>query len=88
MLPGCAYVRTHPSANTNVTGSSVATDGSAPGCSFRRIMDLRDIDGSAPDVIIIYMGVNDFARDIPLAPSSPLPFRQKAYLPPSAAPMS
>lgn len=54
------------SANTNVTGSSVATDGSAPGCSFRRIMDLRDIDGSAPDVIIIYMGVNDFARDIPL----------------------
>lgn len=54
------------SANTNVLGNSMALDGSAPGCSFRRIMDLSDIDGSAPDVIIIYMGVNDFARDFPV----------------------
>ena len=54
------------SANTNVTGNSVAADGSAPGCSFRRIMDLKGADGTSPDVIIIYMGVNDFARDIPL----------------------
>ena len=54
------------SANTNVTGNSLATDGSAPGCSFRRIMDLKGADGTSPNVIVIYMGVNDFARDIPL----------------------
>ena len=54
------------SANTNVTGHTVAMDGSAPGCSFRRVMDLRGADGASPDVIIIYMGVNDFARDIPV----------------------
>nr|WP_308626247.1 SGNH/GDSL hydrolase family protein [uncultured Eisenbergiella sp.] len=54
------------SSNTNVTGNSLAADGSAPGCSFRRIMDLKKADGSSPDIIIIYMGVNDFARDIPV----------------------
>lgn len=50
------------SANTDVTGNSLAMDGSAPGCSIRRVMDLRGTDGSSPDVIIIYMGINDFAR--------------------------
>lgn len=50
------------SSNTDVTGNSFRTDGSAPGCSFRRIMDLRGADGSSPDIIIVYMGINDFAR--------------------------
>lgn len=50
------------SANTNVTGNSLALDGSAPGCSIRRIVDLKGKDESVPDVIIIYMGINDFSR--------------------------
>lgn len=50
------------SANTNMTGNSLAMDGSAPGCSIRRIVDLRAADGTAPDIIIVYMGINDFSR--------------------------
>ncbi len=50
------------SSNTNMTGNSLAMDGSAPGCSTRRVMDLRGADGSIPDVIIVYMGINDFSR--------------------------
>lgn len=50
------------SSNTNMTGNSLAMDGSAPGCSTRRVVDLRGADGSVPDVIIIYMGINDFSR--------------------------
>ena len=34
----------------------------SPGRSIRRLVDLRGTDGSSPDVIIIYMGINDFAR--------------------------
>ena len=37
------------SANTDVTGNSLAMDGSAPGCSIRRVMDLRGTDGSSPE---------------------------------------
>ena len=59
---GMVLCRNASSANTNVTGNSLALDGSAPGCSIRRVMDLRGTDGSSPDVIIIYMGINDFAR--------------------------
>lgn len=59
---GMVLCRNASSANTNVTGNSLALDGSAPGCSIRRIVDLRGADGSSPDVIIIYMGINDFAR--------------------------
>ena len=59
---GMVLCRNASSANTDVTGNSLALDGSAPGCSIRRVMDLRGTDGSSPDVIIIYMGINDFAR--------------------------
>lgn len=65
-LTGMELLSNASSANTNVMGNSLQTDGSAPGCSFRRIMDLQGKDGTAPDVIIIYMGVNDFARSFPL----------------------
>ena len=59
---GMVLCRNASSANTDVTGNSLALDGSAPGCSIRRIVDLKGTDGSNPDVIIIYMGINDFAR--------------------------
>ena len=59
---GMVLCRNASSANTDVTGNSLALDGSAPGCSIRRIVDLEGTDGSNPDVIIIYMGINDFAR--------------------------
>ena len=59
---GMVLCRNASSANTDVTGNSLAMDGSAPGCSIRRIVDLKGTDGSNPDVILIYMGINDFAR--------------------------
>ena len=59
---GMVLCRNASSANTDVTGNSLALDGSAPGCSIRRIVDLKGTDGSNPDVIIMYMGINDFAR--------------------------
>ena len=59
---GMVLCRNASSANTDVAGNSLALDGSAPGCSIRRIVDLKGIDGSTPDVIVIYMGINDFAR--------------------------
>ena len=59
---GMTLCRNASSANTDVTGNSLALDGSAPGCSIRRLVDLQGADGSSPDVIIIYMGINDFAR--------------------------
>ena len=59
---GMVLCRNASSANTDVTGNSLALDGSAPGCSIRRLVDLRGTDGSSPDVIIIYMGIHDFAR--------------------------
>ena len=59
---GMVLCRNASSANTDVTGNSLALDGSAPGCSIRRIVDLKGTDGSNPDVIIIYMGINYFAR--------------------------
>ena len=59
---GMVLCRNASSANTDVTGNSLALDGSAPGCSIRRIVDLKGTEGSNPDVIIIYMGINDFAR--------------------------
>ena len=59
---GMVLCRNASSANTDVTGNSLALDGYAPGCSIRRIVDLKGTDGSNPDVIIIYMGINDFAR--------------------------
>lgn len=52
------------SAST-VCGSSHAEDSSA-GCSNRRLLELRGADGSVPDVILVYMGANDFFRAVEL----------------------
>lgn len=55
------------SSNTDVSGDSSDTTGSAPGCSFKRINDLTPgDDGPAPDILIVFMGVNDFLRSVEL----------------------
>nr|WP_308626246.1 SGNH/GDSL hydrolase family protein [uncultured Eisenbergiella sp.] len=55
------------SSNTDVSGDSTDTTGSAPGCSFKRINDLTPgDDGPAPDILIIFMGINDFLRSVEL----------------------
>lgn len=48
-----------------VCGDSRAEDSSA-GCSNRRIVDLMGADGTVPDVILVFMGVNDFFHSITL----------------------
>lgn len=48
-----------------VCGSSHTEDSSA-GCSSRRLLELRGADGSVPDVILVYMGANDFFRSVEL----------------------
>lgn len=55
------------SSNTTISGDSSDTTGSAPGCSFKRINDLTPgDDGPAPDLLIVFMGVNDFLRSVEL----------------------
>ncbi len=52
------------SAST-VCGSS-HTEQSSAGCSNRRLLELRGADGAVPDVILVYMGANDFFRGVEL----------------------
>ena len=59
------------SAST-VCGSSHTEDSSA-GCSNRRLLELRGADGSVPDVILVYMGANDFFRSIELGEYAGVP---------------
>jgi lysophospholipase L1-like esterase len=55
------------SSNTNITGDSLDTSGSAPGCSTKRMIDLTPgDDGPAPDILIVFMGTNDFLRSVEL----------------------
>lgn len=55
------------SSNTTVTGDSLDMTGSAPGCSTKRMIDLTPgDDGPAPDILIVFMGTNDFLRSVPL----------------------
>ena len=48
-----------------VCGDSRAEDSGA-GCSSRRIVDLMGNTGTVPDVILVYMGINDFFHSIDL----------------------
>lgn len=48
-----------------VCGDSRSEDSSA-GCSSRRIVDLMGNTGTVPDVILVYLGANDFFASIPL----------------------
>lgn len=50
--------------NGSYSGSAVCGDsraeGSSAGCSNRRLVDLMGADGTVPDVILVYLGANDF----------------------------
>ena len=55
------------SSNTTITGDSLDTTGSAPGCSTKRMIDLTPgDDGPAPNILIVFMGTNDFLRSVEL----------------------
>ena len=57
-------------ANGSYSASTVCGDSSSEessaGCSNRRIVDLMGNTGIAPNVILVYMGVNDFFHSIDL----------------------
>lgn len=54
------------SAGSTCIGDSTGTDNPQHGCSDFRIADLMGKDGAYPDIIIVYMGTNDFLDDVPL----------------------
>lgn len=54
------------SAGSTCVGDSLSADDVKYGCSEYRIWDLIGSNGSFPDVIIVYMGTNDFLKAVPL----------------------
>lgn len=54
------------SSGSTCTGDSSSIDSVQYGCSECRIGDLIGSSGSFPDVIIVYMGTNDFLKAVPL----------------------
>ena len=55
------------SSNTTVTGDPADTTGSAPGRSLKRMGDLTPGDnGANPDILIVFMGTDDFHKSVPL----------------------
>lgn len=54
------------SAGSTCVGDSLSTDNSKYGCSDFRMADLMGKSGEYPDIIIVYMGTNDFLVSIPL----------------------
>ena len=61
-----------------VCGDSQAEDSSA-GCSTRRINELMGTDGTVPDVILVYMGANDFFRSMELGKFNGMTGRGEKY---------
>lgn len=54
------------SSGSTCIGDSTGTDNPQHGCSDFRIADLIGNDGTYPDIIIVYMGTNDFLMAVPL----------------------
>ncbi|MDE7341125.1 MAG: SGNH/GDSL hydrolase family protein [Lachnospiraceae bacterium] len=54
------------SSGSTCIGDSLSADNIQYGCSECRIWDLIGNKGSFPDVIIVYMGTNDFMKAVPL----------------------
>lgn len=63
-------------SNSTVTGDSSSTTDGLAACSFRRISDLQAPDGTSPDLILIYTGINDFLHCAPLGTFSGVPSAQ------------
>lgn len=54
------------SSGSTCVGDSTSTDDCRYGCGDYRIGDLIGANGCFPDVIIVYMGTNDFMKAVPL----------------------
>ena len=54
------------SAGSTCIGDSTGMDNPQHGCSDFRIADLMGNGGTYPDIIIVYMGTNDFLMTVPL----------------------
>ena len=54
------------SSGSTCIGDSFSADNFQYGCSECRIWDLIGSNGAFPDVIIVYMGTNDFMKAVPL----------------------
>lgn len=54
------------SAGSTCIGDSTGMDNPQHGCSDFRIADLMGNNGTYPDIIIVYMGTNDFLNAVPL----------------------
>lgn len=54
------------SAGSTCIGDSLGTDTPQCGCNEFRLGNLTDANGVSPDIIIVYMGSNDFLKAIPL----------------------
>lgn len=54
------------SSGSTCVGYSLGTDTPQEGCNEFRINGLADAAGNDPDIIIVYMGSNDFIKHIPL----------------------
>lgn len=57
LVKNCAW------SGSKVTGTSTGTSAEA-GCSDKRIADLKGDDGTVPEVIIVFIGINDFSASI------------------------
>jgi lysophospholipase L1-like esterase len=57
-------------ANASSSGSTVCGQSGDPtgnaGCSSQRIRNLTSFNGTAPDVVFVYMGMNDLLKDMPI----------------------
>lgn len=60
----CAYSSSRVSGDSTIT-TTTGESGGCPGCSDLR-MEATSRDGKTPDVILIYMGVNDWAQGAPI----------------------
>ncbi len=54
------------SSGSTCIGDSMGMDNPQHGCSDFRIADLMGNNGTYPDIIIVYMGTNDFLMAVPL----------------------
>ena len=60
----CAYSSSRVTGDSTIT-TTTGESGGCPGCSDLR-MNATSRDGKTPDVILVYMGVNDWAQGAPI----------------------
>lgn len=56
---GMTLIRNCAWSGSTVTGDSTSTTNAHAGCSTKRVADLS-VNGIAPDIVVVYIGINDF----------------------------